>query len=154
MTTPTDPERLSSLCGHLRRMSDAESEAIDADRLLRAADIIETLAAECDALRAGTGQLQSRLAGPGPPGMTGWQNMDSAPRDGTRILAVASGAGRDCAHLRGRMFVIHHLGRDWAVFPGMGAGDEFFSCWTSLDGLPPVPEALQEEEDDREKSGQ
>jgi hypothetical protein len=69
-----------------------------------------------------------------------WQPIETAPRDGTRILAVANPIGDRWEYLAGRWFVIHHLETGWAVFPGFSAGDDFFSCWLPLDALPPPPQ--------------
>lgn len=77
--------------------------------------------------------------------------MDSAPRDGSYILAiVAPNDSRHMEHNAGRCFVIRHEGKTpgdydmgWAVFPGYGgAPDSFFSCWMPL---PAPPAALQGE---------
>lgn len=81
-----------------------------------------------------------------------WQPIESAPRDGTYIIAII--AANDCRHLQhqeGRMFVIRHEGKTvtgydmgWAVYPGYGgASDIFFSHWMPL---PDAPKASEEQE--------
>lgn len=74
-----------------------------------------------------------------------WRPIETAPRDGTYILAiVAENDSRQMGHLAGRVFAIRHEGRTesgydmgWAVFPGYGgACDELFSHWMPL---PPLP---------------
>ena len=90
-----------------------------------------------------------------------WQGMGTAPKDGTRILAVASGRGGRWEHLQGRMFVIWHMGTTermgydmgWAVFPGLGAGDDFFDCWLPLDWFLPLPEHPMNEPGAKEPTG-
>lgn len=81
----------------------------------------------------------------------GWQPIESAPKDGSYILAiVAENESRHMGHLAGRMFVIRHEGRTvsdydmgWAVFPGYGgAPDSFFTHWMPL---PSTPKAAGEE---------
>ncbi len=74
-----------------------------------------------------------------------WQPIETAPRDGTFILAiVAPNDSRHLGHQSGRAFVIRHEGvtvsgfdRGWAVYPGFGgASDCDFSHWIPL---PPPP---------------
>ena len=60
-TNPEAMERLRDLCHHLRRMSDAAAEAIDADRLSRAANQVQTLSTENAALRAEVERLRGAL---------------------------------------------------------------------------------------------
>lgn len=75
-----------------------------------------------------------------------WQPIETAPKDGTVILAIiAKNDSRQIGHLAGRMFSIWHEGKTpsgydlgWSVFPGYGgAPDYFFSYWMPL---PPAPE--------------
>jgi hypothetical protein len=66
-----------------------------------------------------------------------WQPIETAPRDGTRILALVSEVG---GHLTGRMFSVWHEGvtpsgfnHGWAVYPGFGGVDDnWFSHWMPL----------------------
>lgn len=84
-------------------------------------------------------------ASPAEP--SGWRPMESAPRDGTYILArVAPRDGDDrWGYLAGRCFVIRHEGRTpsgydlgWSVFPGFGVtSDNWFEGWRPL---PPTSE--------------
>ena len=75
-----------------------------------------------------------------------WKPIETAPKDGSWIIAQVRPdlTGRD-EHYAGRCFVVKHMGfgrsstfdMGWALFPGMGVGDEFLSCWMPL---PPAPE--------------
>lgn len=76
-----------------------------------------------------------------------WQPIETAPKDGSYILAiVAGGGGRHLEHQAGRMFVIRHEGETrseydlgWSVYPGFGGARDFnFSHWMPL----PEPPAL------------
>lgn len=81
------------------------------------------------------------------PVSDGWEDMSSAPRDRTSILAIV--APNDSRHLEyhaGRMFVIRHEGvtdsdydLGWAVFPGFGgAPDKYFAGWRPLPAPPTI----------------
>lgn len=82
-----------------------------------------------------------------PAEPSGWRPIESAPRDGTYILArVAPRDGDDrWGHLAGRCFVIRHEGctpsgydLGWSVFPGFGGtSDSWFEGWLPL---PPTSE--------------
>lgn len=75
-----------------------------------------------------------------PQHCTGWRDIASAPRDGTPVLAVVSGATGRWEHLNGRSFVIHHEGQTrsgfdlgWSVYPGFGGvSDHWFAHWMPL----------------------
>ena len=79
-----------------------------------------------------------------------WQPIETAPKDGTYILAIV--AKNDSLHLQyhaGRMFVIRHEGKTkasgfdlgWAVYPGYGGvSDHNFTHWMPL---PPPPKDIQ-----------
>lgn len=78
-----------------------------------------------------------------------WQLIETAPRDGTRILAVTGDiADERWSNLSRREFVIWHLGRSgrvdldlgWSLYPGMGVGDEWLAAWQPL---PTPPEDTQ-----------
>lgn len=78
--------------------------------------------------------------------MSGWQPIETAPRDGSYILAiVAENDSMHLGHCAGRMFVIRHGGKTssdfdlgWNVFPGFGGTSDFmFSHWQPLPA-PPV----------------
>jgi hypothetical protein len=70
-----------------------------------------------------------------------WQDISTAPKDGSYILAIV--APNDSRHMSlqaGRAFVIRHEGErhgfdlGWAVYPGYGgAPDSFFSKWAAID---------------------
>jgi hypothetical protein len=74
----------------------------------------------------------------------GWRTFESAPKDGSYILAVvAPGRGRHLEYHAGRVFVIRYEGltrtdhMGWAVYPGFGgASDHDFTHWMPL---PPPP---------------
>lgn len=79
----------------------------------------------------------------------GWQDIATAPRDGSYILAlVAANPSERYAHLAGRAFVIRHEGKTpsdydmgWAVFPGFGGvPDNWFTHWQPIPCLPSPPE--------------
>jgi hypothetical protein len=78
--------------------------------------------------------------------LNSWQDIETAPKDGTRILAVyqtRDGEGY-AARLHGREFVVWHEGvtdngydLGWALFPGFGGvPDKCLSRWAPL---PPSP---------------
>lgn len=78
----------------------------------------------------------------------GWRTMETAPRDGTFILAVvAPNTTRFLEHHVGRVFVIRHQGKTtrdydlgWSVYPGYGGEiDATFSHWRPL----PAPPSAQ-----------
>lgn len=77
--------------------------------------------------------------------MPEWQDISTAPRDGTYVLAIVSGASDRWENLNGRAFVIRHEGQTssgydlgWAVYPGFGGvADGWFVCWTALPAPPP-----------------
>lgn len=83
--------------------------------------------------------------------MTGWQPIETAPRDGTYILAILGpNSGPHLQYHAGRMFVIRHEGMSrgydmgWAVYPGYGGvSDHNFTHWMPL---PPAPDRLQGED--------
>lgn len=77
------------------------------------------------------------------------QPMDTAPRDGTFILAVvAPNTTRHLEHQAGRVFVIRHEGKTrngydmgWSVYPGYGGEiDATFACWCPIPGLARRPQ--------------
>ena len=73
--------------------------------------------------------------------MTEWQPIESAPKDGTRILAITGKIDDErWSNLSHREFVIWHLGGDvgWSLYPGMGVGDDWLAAWQPL---PAPPEA-------------
>lgn len=73
-----------------------------------------------------------------------WRPIESAPRDGTFVLALVGGATDRWEHLNGRMFAIRHEGKTpsefdlgWSVYPGFGgAADGWFSGWQPLPASP------------------
>jgi hypothetical protein len=75
-----------------------------------------------------------------PDSAEGWRPIESAPKDGTRILAFVSGADGLWDHLNGRHFCVQHAGRTgsdydlgWSVYPGLGgAPDWWFGGWQPL----------------------
>lgn len=90
-----------------------------------------------------------------PPPVAGqWQDIASAPKDGSYIIAVvAPNDSRHLRHFAGRAFVIRHEGTTmmsgydmgWAVYPGYGgAADHMFSHWMPLPA-PPLPATLATE---------
>lgn len=95
-----------------------------------AADVIEAISA---------------LFSPAEP--SGWRPMESAPKDGTYILARVAPQDDDdrWGYLSGRCFVIRHEERTpsgydlgWSVFPGFGGvSDDWFEGWLTL---PPTSE--------------
>ncbi len=72
--------------------------------------------------------------------VAGWQPIETAPKDGTYVLALTSGATDQWEHLNGRCFVIRHEGKTpsgydlgWSVYPGFGGViDRWFSHWMPL----------------------
>lgn len=75
----------------------------------------------------------------------GWQDMATAPRDGTRIWAIVGEAECDRhIHWVGRSFEIRHEGYTpsgydlgWSLFPGYGGcGDSMFAAWRPLPAPP------------------
>jgi hypothetical protein len=78
----------------------------------------------------------------------GWRTFESAPKDGSYILAVvAPGRGRHLEYHAGRVFVIRYEGltmtdhMGWAVYPGFGgASDHDFAYWQPIFPPPPVKE--------------
>lgn len=75
-----------------------------------------------------------------------WQPIETAPRDGTPILAiVGENDSRHMGHLVGRIFQIRHEGLTrpsgydlgWGVYPGFGgAPDHYFTHWMPLPCAP------------------
>ncbi len=72
-----------------------------------------------------------------PSPTSAWRPFDSAPRDGTYIIAAVGLISESrWAHLAGRCFVVRHMTYgDWALYPGMSVGDDWFTHWM------PLPEA-------------
>jgi hypothetical protein len=79
-----------------------------------------------------------------PRSPLGWRPIESAPRDGSWILAQLGDLTDDrWSHLSGRCFVIRHEGATpsdydlgWSLFPGFGGvSDIWFAGWA------PLPEA-------------
>ena len=77
--------------------------------------------------------------------MMEWQPIESAPKDGTTVLAIVSNnPGRLLEYQAGRVFSISHAGitecgydLGWNVYPGLGGcGDNSFTHWMPL---PPPP---------------
>lgn len=74
--------------------------------------------------------------------------MCDAPKDGSYVLAMASGAAERWEHLNGRAFVVRHEGftvsgfdLGWSVYPGFGGVDDrWFSHWMPLPDAPPPQE--------------
>lgn len=76
--------------------------------------------------------------------MSGWQPIETAPKDGSYILAIVQESDdRHMGRQAGRMFCIRYesFGErfgGWAVYPGYGGAlDNAFSHWMPL---PPPPE--------------
>lgn len=72
---------------------------------------------------------------------SGWQDIASAPRDRTFVLAkLAQIEDERWQHLSGRAFVIRHEGKTtsgydlgWGLFPGMGGvPDSWIAGWMPL----------------------
>lgn len=76
----------------------------------------------------------------------GWEPIETAPRDGTEILAITGDiADERFKHWSRRRFVIRWLGvGDWALFPGMGVGDDWLAGWRPL---PTPPTKLEDRND-------
>lgn len=82
-----------------------------------------------------------------PPEASGWQPIETAPRDGRYILAVYRSEYGYAAHLNGRVFVVRHEGKTpsdydlgWALFPGFGGvPDISLSHWRELPAPPSTP---------------
>jgi hypothetical protein len=97
--------------------------------------------------------------------MTDWQDISTAPRlvnaddDMKWIIAITkANLPSPYEHLSGRAFVIRHMGyrrrsvkvrlnlfiraggydMGWALFPGMGVGDDWLDVWMPLPA-PPTP---------------
>ena len=85
--------------------------------------------------------------------MTDWQDISTAPKDvgpdGKRrwIIAITKpDLPPPHEYLSGRAFVIRHMGytrtcgynMGWALFPGMGVGDDWLDVWMPLPA-PPTP---------------
>jgi hypothetical protein len=76
-----------------------------------------------------------------------WKPIETAPKDGTWVLAIVGGASDRWKHLNGRAFVIRHEGKTpsgfdlgWSVYPGFGGtGDQWFTHWMPLPA-PPLTE--------------
>lgn len=77
-----------------------------------------------------------------------WQPIETAPKDGTRILALCGEINNlRGANLSGRIFQIRHEGTmangydlGWAVFPGFGGvSDDWFVGWMPAPPLPTPP---------------
>jgi hypothetical protein len=72
----------------------------------------------------------------------GWKPFETAPKDGSYILALY-GVDGDRERWGGRAFVVRHEGVDrgydlgWALFPGYGGvSDRYFSHWMPLPDAP------------------
>lgn len=142
--------RIAELEGDLkaafREISKLAREAGEAKGRLEmseAAGIVDGWRERAERAEARCRALES--ASPAEP--SGWRPMESAPKDGTYILARV--APRDGDHrwgyLSGRCFVIRHEERTpsgydlgWSVFPGFGGvSDDWFEGWLTL---PPTSE--------------
>lgn len=73
----------------------------------------------------------------------GWMPMETAPRDGTFILAKCGDiADERWSHLSGRCFVIKWIGvGDWSLHPGFGVGDNWLAGWQPLPDTHAAPDA-------------
>jgi len=77
------------------------------------------------------------------PVQVGWRTMESAPKDGTWIIAQCGDIPDErWSHMAGRCFVIKHMGvsgrldMGWALYPGMGVGDDWLCRWMPLPASP------------------
>jgi hypothetical protein len=63
-----------------------------------------------------------------------WQTMDTAPKDGSYILAVIGQEDdRYVSAHKGRMFCVRFQSGGWSVYPGYGGvADARFSHWMPL----------------------
>ncbi len=166
-----DRAPLYSIAISLKRIADAPSEA--AARITELESDLKTAFREISKLAREAGEATGRLAmseaagivdgwreraeraearcraleNASPAEPSGWRPMESAPKDGTYILArVAPQVDDDrWGYLSGRCFVIRHEGRTpsgydlgWSVFPGFGGvSDDWFEGWLPL---PPTSE--------------
>lgn len=170
-----DRAPLYSIAISLKRIADAPSEA--AARIAELEGDLKTAFREISKLAREAGEAKGRLemseaagivdgwreraeraearcralenASPAEP--SGWRPMESAPKDGTYILARVAPQDDDdrwgylWGYLSGRCFVIRHEGRTpsgydlgWSVFPGFGGtSDNWFEGWLPL---PPTSE--------------
>jgi len=166
-----DRAPLYSIAISLKRIADAPSEA--AARITELEGDLKTAFREISKLAREAGEAKGRLemseaagivdgwreraeraearcralenASPAEP--SGWRPMESAPKDGTYILARVAPQDDDdrWGYLAGRCFVIRHEGRTpsgydlgWSVFPGFGGtSDNWFEGWLPL---PPTSE--------------
>lgn len=90
-------------------------------------------------------ELEAQLAS------RGWQPIETAPKDGTYILARH--VDTDHGSWANRIFVVRHIGfwepsgldLGWSLFPWWGVGDEHLSCWMPLQTPPSaIPESVTE----------
>jgi hypothetical protein len=91
--------------------------------------------------------LDARSEGPKP--VPGWRPIESAPKDGTFILARVAKIDDDnrWAYLSGRCFVVRHEGqtpsgldRGWSVYPGLGGfPDWWLAEWAPIPAAAPPP---------------
>jgi hypothetical protein len=81
-----------------------------------------------------------------------WQSIETAPKDGTRILAITGEIEDErWNYLSHREFVVWHLGHTeasgldmgWSLYPGMGVGDAWLAAWQPL---PEPPAALSSDQ--------
>lgn len=166
-----DRAPLYSIAISLKRIADAPSEA--AARITELEGDLKAAFREISKLAREAGEAKGRLemseaagivdgwreraeraearcralenASPAEP--SGWRPMESAPKDGTYILARVAPQDDDdrWGYLSGRCFVIRHEGRTpsgydlgWSVFPGFGGvSDDWFEGWLPL---PPTSE--------------